>query len=136
MIKKHLPFHQFKKIDESVISEMMETEGTCISFDLPSLEEMVSSAEDGYYHDSNCEVHFYLSKYKEEPITVFFEISFSFDDIAFPGDYFHPPEYEVTNENIDIWIEDIMMENYDLEINLKSDEIKKLENFIADLLTD
>ena len=26
--------------------------------------------------------------------------------------------------------------NYDVDINLKSDEVKKLENFIADLLTD
>jgi hypothetical protein len=136
MIKKHLPFHQFKKIDESVISGMMETEGTCISFDLPSINDMISSAEDGYYHDSDCEVHFYLSKYKEEPITVFFELSFSFDERHDPGDYFQPPDYEVINENLDIWIEDIVMENYDLEIDLKSDEIKKLENFIENLLTD
>ena len=55
MIKKYLPFHQFKKIDESIIPEMMEAEGTCISFDLLSLEEMISNAEEGdnhnYYYD-------------------------------------------------------------------------------------
>ena len=140
MIKKHLPFHLFKKIDESIIPEMMEAEGTCITFDLPSLEEMISNAEEGenkhYYYDSNCEVHFYLSKYKEEPITVFFTVHLTFNETYDPGDYFQPPEHEVINEDLNIWVEDIMMENYNVDINLGSDEIKKLENFIAELLTD
>ncbi len=136
MIKKHLPFHQFKKIDESIISEMMEVEGTCITFDLPSVEDMVASAEDGYYHDSNCEIYFYLPKYGDEPIVVFFEISFSFDETYHPGDYFQPPEWDRYNENLDVWVENIILENYDVDINLKSDEVKKLENFIVDLLTD
>jgi len=123
MIKNYIPFHQFKKIDESIISEMMEAEGTCITFDLPSVEDMVASAEDGYYHDSDCEIYFYLPKYGDEPIVVVFEISFSFD-------------YEIFNENVDIYLQDIIIENYDAEIDLNSDEVKKLENFIEKMLTD
>lgn len=136
MIKKYIPFHQFKKIDEFIISEMMETEGTCITFNLPSVEDMVASAEDGYYHDSNCEIYFYLPKYGDEPIVVFFEISFSFDERHDPGDYYQPPDYEIFNENVDIYLQDIMIENYDSEIDLNSNEVKKLENFIGKVLTD
>jgi len=136
MIKKHLPFHQFKKIDESIISEMMEAEGTCITFDLPSVEDMVASAEDGYYHDSDCEIYFYLPKYGDEPIVVLFEVSFSFDERYDPGDYYQPPDYEIFNENVAIYLQDIIIENYDAEIDLNSDEVKKLENFIEKMLTD
>jgi len=136
MIKKYLPFHQFKKIDESVISEMLETDGTCISFDVPCLSEMISYAEDGYYTNDSCEIYFYLPKYGDEPITVFFEVSLSFDEKYDPGDYYQPPDYEILNENLDIYIEDIIMEDYDVEIDLSSDEVKKLENFIEKMLTD
>jgi hypothetical protein len=136
MIKNYIPFHQFKKIDESIISEMMEAEGTCITFDLPSVEDMVASAEDGYYHDSDCEIYFYLPKYGDEPIVVVFEISFSFDERYDPGDYYQPPDYEIFNENVDIYLQDIIIENYDAEIDLNSDEVKKLENFIEKMLTD
>ena len=136
MIKKYLPFHQFKTIDESIVSEMIETEGNCITFDLPSVDDMVNYAEDGYYHDSNCEVYFYLPKYGDEPIIAVFEISFSFDERYDTGDYFNPPDHEVFNKNLEVCMTDIIMENYNLEINLSSDEIKKLEIFIEDLLTD
>jgi hypothetical protein len=136
MVKKYLPFHQFKKINESIVSEMMVVEDTCITFDLPSVNDMVASSVNGYYHDSNCEIYFYLPKYGEEPIIVLFEVSFSFDERFDPGDYYQPPDYEILNENLDIYIQDIVMENYDTKIDLSSGEVKELEYFIENLLTD
>ena len=134
MIKKYIPFHQFKKIDESIIDEIMVTNGVSVLFE-QHYQEMVDSAEDGYYNDDCCEVSFYLPRYKNELVTVFFESTISFNESYTPGDNLQPPEYDIHNENLDIYVQDIIMENYDVEIDLLSDEVKKLEDFIVNVLT-
>lgn len=135
MIKKYIPFHQFKKIDESIIDDMLESTDLTVVWNTP-YREMVEDAEDGYYHNDSCEIRFWIPKYKNELITVIFEISLTFDERYDPGDYYQPPDYEMFNENMDIYIQDIIMKNYDVEIDLNSGEVKKLENFIEDVLTD
>ena len=135
MIKKYIPFHQFKKIDESIIDEIMVTNGVSVLFE-QHYQEMVDSAEDGYYHNDSCEISFWIPKYNNELITVIFEVSLSFDERYDPGDYYQPPDYEMFNENVDIYIQDIIVENYDVEVDLNSDKVKKLENFIEKMLTD
>lgn len=135
MIKKYIPFHQFKKIDESIIDDMLESTDLSVVWNTP-YREMVEDAEDGYYHNDSCEIRFWIPKYKNELITVIFEISLTFDERYDPGDYYQPPDYEMFNENVDIYIQDIIMENYDVEIDLNSGEVKKLENFIEKVLTD
>lgn len=134
MVKKYLPFHQFRKIDESIIDEIMVTNGVSALFE-PQYQEMVDSAEDGYYNDDCCEVSFYLPRYKNELVTVFFESTISFNESYTPGDNLQPPEYDIHNENLDIYVQDIIMGNYDVEIDLLSDEVKKLEDFIVNVLT-
>lgn len=135
MIKKYIPFHQFKKIDESIIDVMLESTDLTVVWNTP-YREMVEDAEDGYYHNDSCEIRFWIPKYNNELITVIFEISLTFDERYDPGDYYQPPDYEMFNENMDIYIQDIIMKNYDVEIDLNSGEVKKLENFIEDVLTD
>lgn len=135
MIKKYIPFHQFKKIDESIIDDMLESTDLTVVWNTP-YREMVEDAEDGYYHNDSCEIRFWIPKYNNELITVIFEISLTFDERYDPGDYYQPPDYEMFNENMDIYIQDIIMKNYDVEIDLNSGEVKKLENFIEDVLTD
>ncbi len=134
MVKKYLPFHQFRKIDESIIDEIMVTNGVSVLFE-QHYQEMVDSAEDGYYNDDCCEVSFYLPRYKNELVTVFFESTISFNESYTPGDNLQPPDYDIHNENLDIYVQDIIMENYDVEIDLLSDEVKKLEDFIVNVLT-
>ena len=119
MIKKYIPFHQFKKIDESIIDDMLESTDLSVVWNTP-YREMVEDAEDGYYHNDSCEIRFWIPKYKNELITVIFEISLTFDERYDPGDYYQPPDYEMFNENVDIYIQDIIMENYDVEIDLNS----------------
>jgi len=135
MIKKYLPFHQFKKFDESIITEILDSNNISAELNF-SYEDMIDSAEEGYYNNDDCEISFYLPEYNNELLTVIFEVSLSFDESFDPGDYYQPPEYNIHNENLDIYIQDIIMENYDVEIDLKSDEIKKLENYLEGLLTD
>ena len=135
MIKKYIPFHQFKKFDESIISEILDSNDISADLNL-SYQDMIDSAEEGYYSNDECEISFYLSDYNNELLTVIFEVSFSFDERYDPGDYYQPPEYDILNENLDIYIQDIIMENYDIDIDFKSDEIKKLENYLEGLLTD
>ena len=119
MIKKYIPFHQFKKIDESIIDDMLESTDLSVVWNTP-YREMVEDAEDGYYHNDSCEISFWIPKYNNELITVIFEISLTFDERYDPGDYYQPPDYEMFNENVDIYIQDIIMENYDVEIDLNS----------------
>lgn len=135
MIKKYIPFHQFKKIDVSIIDDMLESTDLSVVWNTP-YREMLEDAEDGYYHNDSCEISFWIPKYNNELITVIFEISLTFDERYDPGDYYQPPDYEMFNENMDIYIQDIIMENYDVEIDLNSDKVKKLENFIEKVLTD
>jgi hypothetical protein len=135
MIKKYIPFHQFKKIGESIIDDMLESSDLSVAWNTP-YQEMLEEAEDGYYHNDSCEISFWIPKYNNELITVIFEISLSFDERYDPGDYYQPPEYDVLNENLDIYVQDIIMGDYDFEINLSSNEVKKLETFIEKMLTD
>ena len=135
MIKKYIPFHQFKKIGESIIDDMLESSDLSVAWNTP-YQEMLEEAEDGYYHNDSCEISFWIPKYNNELITVIFEISLSFDERYDPGDYYQPPEYDILNENLDIYVQDIIMGDYDVEINLSSNEVKKLETFIEKVLTD
>ena len=135
MIKKYIPFHQFKKIDVSIIDDMLESTDLSVVYNTP-YREMLEDAEDGYYHNDSCEISFWIPKYNNELITVIFEVLLSFDERYDPGDYYQPPDYEMFNENMDIYIQDIIMENYGVEIDLNSDKVKKLENFIEKVLTD
>lgn len=135
MIKKYIPFHQFKKIGESIIDDILESSDLSVAWNTP-YQEMLEEAEDGYYHNDSCEISFWIPKYNNELITVIFEISLSFDERYDPGDYYQPPEYDVLNENLDIYVQDIIMGDYDFEINLSSNEVKKLETFIEKMLTD
>ncbi len=135
MIKKYIPFHQFKKIGESIIDDMLESSDLSVAWNTP-YQEMLEEAEDGYYHNDSCEISFWIPKYNNELITVIFEISLSFDERYDPGDYYQPPEYDVLNENLDIYVQDIIMGDYDFEIDLNSNEVKKLETFIEKVLTD
>ena len=135
MIKKYIPFHQFKKIGESIIDDMLESSDLSVAWNTP-YQEMLEEAEDGYYHNDSCEISFWIPKYNNELITVIFEISLSFDERYDPGDYYQPPEYDILNENLDIYVQDIIMGDYDFEINLSSNEVKKLETFIEKVLTD
>ena len=136
MIKKYIPFHQFKKIDESIIDDMLESTDLSVVYNTP-YREMLEDAEDGYYHNDSCEISFWIPKYNNELITVIFEVSLSFDERYDPGDYYQPPDYEMFNENVDIYLQDILIEHYDVvEIDLNSDKVKKLENFIEKMLTD
>jgi len=138
MIKNYIPFHQFKKIDESIVLEILDSDSVSIVLDefLMSIDDMIESSEDGYYHNNECEIHFHLPKYNNELVTVFFEAFLSFYEKYDPGDYYQPPDCEILNENLDIYVKDIIMENYDVEVDLNSNEIKKLETFIENLLTD
>lgn len=135
MTKNYIPFHQFKKIDESIIDDMLESSDLNVAWNTP-YQEMLEEAEDGYYHNDSCEISFWIPKYNNELITVIFEVSLSFDERYDPGDYYQPPEYDILNENLDIYVQDIIMGNYDVEINLSSNEVKKLETFIEKVLTD
>ncbi len=135
MIKKYIPFHQFKKIGESIIDDMLESSDLSVAWNTP-YQEMLEEAEDGYYHNDSCEISFWIPKYNNELITVIFEVSLSFDERYDPGDYYQPPEYDILNENLDIYVQDIIMGDYDVEINLSSNEVKKLETFIEKVLTD
>ncbi len=135
MIKNYIPFHQFKKIDESIIDDMLESSDLSVAWNTP-YQEMLEEAEDGYYHNDSCEISFWIPKYNNELITVIFEVSLSFDERYDPGDYYQPPEYDILNENLDIYVQDIIMGDYDVEINLSSNEVKKLETFIEKVLTD
>lgn len=133
MIKKYIPFHQFKKIDESIISKILQAHTVVFE---QEYQDMLDSAEEGYYHEDGCEISFYLTDYNNELVTVIFEASLSFDERHDPGDYYQPPDYEILNENLGIYVQDIIMENYDIEIDLSSGEVKKLETFIEKVLTD
>jgi|TARA_R110000751_G_scaffold231944_1_gene333132 hypothetical protein len=135
MIKKYITRHQFKKIDESIITEILDSNDISAELNF-SYQDMVDSAEEGYYNNDDCEISFYLSDYNNELLTVIFEVSFSFDESFDPGDYYQPPEYSIHNESLDIYIQDIIMENHDIDIDFKSDEIKKLEIYLEGLLTD
>jgi hypothetical protein len=135
MIKKYLTKHQFKKIDESIISKILDSNDISAELNF-SYQDMVDSAEEGYYHNEECEISFYLSEYNNESLTVIFEVLLSFDESFDPGDYYQPPEYNIHNESLDISIQDIIMDNYNIEIDFKSEEIKKLEIYLESLLTD
>ena len=135
MIKKYLPFHQFKKFDESIITEILDSNFISAEMNI-SYDDMLDCAEEGHYYNDDCEISFYLSDYNNEVLTVIFEVSLSFSERYDPGDYYQPPEYDIYNENLDISIQEVIMENYDIEIDLLSDEVLKLENYLENLLTD
>ena len=44
MIKKYIPFHQFKKFDESIISEILDSNDISADLNL-SYQDMIDSAE-------------------------------------------------------------------------------------------
>jgi len=135
MVKKYLTKHQFKKIDESIISKILDSNDISAELNL-SYQDMLDYAEDGYYNNEDCEISFYLPEYNNQQLTVIFGVSLSFIETYDPGDHYQPPEYDIHSENLDIEIKEVLMDNYDIEIDFKSDEIKKLETYLVNLLTD
>tara|TARA_B100001287_G_C22651408_1_gene515376 strand:- start:774 stop:1187 length:414 start_codon:yes stop_codon:yes gene_type:complete len=136
MIKKKLHPHQFKKINEDIIFDLLNNETidfvNCISI---TRDEMVECSDDNYFNEDSLEAEFYIEKY-DSILSVCFDIEFSFDVISDPGDYHQPPEYDITNENITVNITSFCMEDYDLDIDLYSEDVEQLEIFIENFIMD
>ena len=138
MIKKKLQPHQFKKINEDIIFDLLNSETIeCVNCIPITRDEMVDSAclDDNYFSDDSLEAEFYIEKY-DSILSVYFDVSFHFNIISDPGDYYQPPEHEIVNEDLTVEVTDFYMEDYDLDIDLCSDDVYKLESFIENFIMD
>ncbi len=136
MIKKKLQPHQFKKIDEDIIFDLLNSETIdCVNCIPITRDEMVECSDDNYFNEDSLEAEFYIEKY-DSILSVCFDIDFSFNVISDPGDYYQPPEHDIVNEDITVNITSFYMEDYDLDIDLYSEDVHKLESFIENFIMD
>lgn len=136
MIKKKLYPHQFKKINEDIIFDLLNSETIdCVNCIPITRDEMIDCADDNYFSEDSIEAEFYIEKY-DSILSVCFDIDFHFDVISDPGDYYQPPEYDIVNEDITVDISSFYMEGYDLDIDLYSEDVHKLESFIENFIMD
>ena len=136
MIKKKLHPHRFKKINEDIIFDLLNSETIdCVNCIPITIDEMVECADDNYFNEDSIEAEFYIEKY-DSILSVCFDIDFSFNTISDPGDYYQPPEYDIVNEDITVNITSFCMEEYDLDIDLYSEDVHKLESFIENFIMD
>ncbi len=136
MIKKKLQPHQFKKINEDIIFDLLNSETIdCVNCIPITRDEMVECSDDNYFNEDSLEAEFYIEKY-DSILSVCFDIDFSFNVISDPGDYYQPPEHDIVNEDITVNITSFYMEDYDLDIDLYSEDVHKLESFIENFIMD
>lgn len=136
MIKKKLQPHQFKKINEDIIFDLLNSETIGCVYCIPiTRDEMVECSDDNYFNEDSLEAEFYIEKY-DSILSVCFDIDFSFNVISDPGDYYQPPEHDIVNEDITVNITSFYMEDYDLDIDLYSEDVHKLESFIENFIMD